>query len=43
MKKKNINGEIVIRFDSYQEFKEHIAKKLNAKGNLHKRSFFCRK
>lgn len=40
MKKKNINGETVIRFDSYQELKEYAIKKLNTKGNLYKRSFF---
>ena len=40
MKKKNVNGQIIIRFDSYQELKDYAVRKLNAKGNLHKRSFF---
>lgn len=39
MKKKNVNREIVIRFESYQEIKDYAIRKLNAKGNLHKRSF----
>lgn len=39
MKKKNVGGEIVIRFESYQEIKDYAIRKLNAKGNLHKRSF----
>lgn len=40
MKKSIVNGEIIIRFDSYKEMKECAVKKLNTKGNLHKRSFF---
>lgn len=40
MKKKNVGGEIVIRFDNYQELKEYAGKKVNSKGNLFKRSFF---
>ena len=41
MKKQNLNGEIIISFDSYQELKEYAGKKVNAKGNLFKRSFFA--
>lgn len=40
MKKQNINGEVIISFDDYQELKEYAGKKVNAKGNLFKRSFF---
>lgn len=40
MKKQNVGGEIVISFDNYQELKDYAVRKLNAKGNLYKRSFF---
>lgn len=43
MKKQNINGETIISFDNYQELKEYAGKKVNSKGNLFKRSFFCGK